>query len=83
MRGTVKQLERKFGRLGPRPFAHLSDDEVLEALRRTAEGRPSGVTLYPDPERARQFIPPHIRAMSDDQLKARLQEVAARLRGGK
>ncbi len=32
MRGVVKQLERKVGRSGPQPLAHLSDDEVPEAL---------------------------------------------------
>ncbi len=84
MRNVIKKLERMLGRrTDPAPYAHLSDEEVLEALRRTQRGEPSGMNPYPGDPETWPPVPPDLAALSDEELMQRLQSFAAQLQENK
>ncbi len=84
MRGIVRRLEKILGRqMRPVPYAHLSDEEVLEAFKRTQRGEPSGVNLYPGDPETWPPAPPDVAALSDEELMQRLQSFAAQLQENK
>ena len=78
MKSIVKKLERFWGRGGPRPFAHVPDDELLAALERIRRGQPCGITVFPGDPSA--WPPSGFEHLSDAEITDRLQAVTRRLR---
>lgn len=79
MRRRVKLLERLLGR-GPGPFAHLSDEQLLEAIHNLQAGKPSGVEIFAGPPASRKT---GLEWMSNDELLRRLEALRMQLVGNR
>ena len=75
MKRRVEELEREVGS-GPRPFEHVSDEELLAAIERLREGKPGGLAPFPGPA---ESWPTGFEDLSDDEVLARLGAVKASL----
>lgn len=76
MRHWVKALERRLGR-GPRPFEHVSTEELSAALERMRRGEPSGVTILP-PD-----VATGLESLSDEELTRRLEALRTQVTGAR
>jgi hypothetical protein len=63
----------------PRPFQHLSDQQLLAGLERLRHGQPSGIHPYPGPPET--WPPSPLDHLTDAELIERAEAMAAKLRG--
>jgi hypothetical protein len=76
VRGWLRRLNRRW-----RPFAHLTDAQLMEELAKAQRGEDPSVELYPgDPH---TWPPTGLEHLSDAELMKRTDEVRAEIRSKK